>query len=68
MSPRAATASTSYAQGLVCEFSGPGDLWIQTMSNQAFLDWLIPRLPTSRTGSGGRGDVGGIIGTILGGR
>jgi uncharacterized protein (TIGR00266 family) len=55
-------------EGLVCEFSGRGDVWLQTRSNQAFLDWLIPRLPTSRTGSGGRGDVGGIIGNILGGR
>lgn len=55
-------------EGLVCEFSGRGDLWIQTRSNQAFLDWLIPRLPTSRTSTGGRGDVGGIIGNILGGR
>jgi uncharacterized protein (TIGR00266 family) len=55
-------------EGLVCEFSGRGDVWLQTRSNQAFLDWLIPRLPTSRTSSGGRGDAGGIIGNILGGR
>jgi uncharacterized protein (TIGR00266 family) len=55
-------------EGLVCEFSGRGDVWLQTRSNQAFLDWLIPRLPTSKTSSGGRGDVGGILGNILGGR
>jgi uncharacterized protein (TIGR00266 family) len=55
-------------EGLVCEFSGRGDVWLQTRSNQAFLDWLIPRLPTSRTSSGGRGDVGGILGNMLGGR
>lgn len=55
-------------EGFVCEFSGRGDLWIQTRSNQAFLDWLIPRLPTSRTGSGGRGGIGGMIGNVLGGR
>jgi uncharacterized protein (TIGR00266 family) len=55
-------------EGLVCEFSGRGEVWLQTRSNQAFLDWLIPRLPTSRTSSGGRGDAGGIIGNILGGR
>ena len=41
-------------EGLVCEFSGRGTLWLQTRSSQAFLQWLIPRLPTSRTGSGGR--------------
>jgi uncharacterized protein (TIGR00266 family) len=55
-------------EGLVCEFSGRGDVWLQTRSNQAFLDWLIPRLPTAHTGSGGRGDIGGIIGNVLGGR
>lgn len=52
-------------EGLVCEFRGTGNVWLQTRSNQAFLDWLIPRLPTSRTGSGGRGDVGGILGNLL---
>lgn len=55
-------------EGLVCQFSGRGDVWLQTRSNQAFLDWLIPRLPTSRTSSGGRGNVGGILGNVLGGR
>lgn len=55
-------------EGLVCEFSGRGQVWLQTRSNQAFLDWLLPRLPTSKTSSGGRGDVGGIIGNMLGGR
>lgn len=52
-------------EGLVCEFSGKGELWLQTRSNQAFLDWLLPRLPTARTSSGGRGDIGGIIGNVL---
>jgi uncharacterized protein (TIGR00266 family) len=55
-------------EGLVCEFSGRGDVWLQTRSNQAFLDWLIPRLPTAHASSGGRGDIGGIIGNVLGGR
>ena len=52
-------------EGLVCEFSGKGEVWLQTRSNQAFLDWLIPRLPTAHTASGGRGDIGGIIGNVL---
>lgn len=55
-------------EGLVCEFTGSGNVYLQTRSNQAFLDWLLPRLPTAHTSSGGRGDVGGIIGNILGGR
>lgn len=52
-------------EGLVCEFSGAGDVWLQTRSNQAFLDWLVPRLPTAHTSSGG---IGGILGNILSGR
>jgi uncharacterized protein (TIGR00266 family) len=52
-------------EGLVSEFSGRGNVWLQTRSDQAFLDWLLPRLPTSRASSGGRGDVGGMIGNLL---
>jgi uncharacterized protein (TIGR00266 family) len=55
-------------EGLVSEFSGQGNVWLQTRSNQAFLDWLLPRLPTAHTSSGGRGDVGGILGNILRGQ
>jgi uncharacterized protein (TIGR00266 family) len=55
-------------EGLVCEFTGRGDVWLQTRSNQAFLDWLLPRLPTANASSGGRGDIGGIIGNVLSGR
>jgi len=50
-------------EGLVCEFRGAGDLYMQTRSTQAFLSWLIPRIP-GRTGGGG-GKVGGVIGNIL---
>jgi uncharacterized protein (TIGR00266 family) len=35
-------------EGLVCEFTGPGDLYVQTRSPEAFLGWLIPRLPSDR--------------------
>lgn len=52
-------------EGLVAEFKGTGSVWLQTRSNQAFLDWLVPRLPTSRTSSGGRGNIGGIVGNLL---
>jgi len=51
-------------EGLVCEFRGEGDLYLQTRSTQAFLSWLIPRLPT-RTGGGGGGRAGGVLGNIL---
>ncbi len=52
-------------EGLVCEFSGHGELWLQTRSSQAFLDWLVPRLPTAHTGSGGRNLGSSILGNIL---
>ena len=52
-------------EGLVAEFKGTGSVWLQTRSNQAFLDWLVPRLPTASTSSGGRGDIGGILGNVL---
>ncbi|CCQ32648.1 Mitochondrial biogenesis AIM24 protein [Halorhabdus tiamatea SARL4B] len=42
-------------EGLVCEFSGEGSVWLQTRSTDAFLSWLIPNLPTGNGGddSGG---------------
>jgi uncharacterized protein (TIGR00266 family) len=50
-------------EGLVCEFRGAGDLYLQSRSTQAFLSWLIPRIP-GRTGGGG-GVTGGVLGNIL---
>ena len=32
-------------EGLVCTFTGPGRVWIQTRSPDHFLAWLIPKLP-----------------------
>ena len=49
-------------EGLVCEFRGAGDLYLQTRSTQAFLSWLIPRIPGR---SGGGGTAGGVLGNIL---
>ena len=43
-------------EGLVCEFDGPGSVWLQTRSTDAFLSWLIPNLPSD----GGGGDDGGF--------
>ena len=34
-------------EGLVCEFEGPRTVWTQTRSQDAFLSWLIPQLPSS---------------------
>lgn len=35
-------------EGLVCTFEGSGRLWLQSRSQDAFLAWLIPKLPTDR--------------------
>ncbi|HUD70682.1 MAG TPA: TIGR00266 family protein [Dongiaceae bacterium] len=50
-------------EGLVCEFRGSGDLYMQTRSTQAFLSWLIPRIPGRSGGGGGVGS--GVLGNIL---
>ena len=52
-------------EGLVCEFRGSGTLYLQTRSTQAFLSWLIPRLPSGPGGGGPGGGAGGILGNIL---
>ncbi|ELZ26860.1 hypothetical protein C475_07996 [Halosimplex carlsbadense 2-9-1] len=36
-------------EGLVCEFSGEGTVWTQTRSPDAFLSWLIPKIPQRNT-------------------
>lgn len=32
-------------EGLVVDFTGPGDVYLQTRSPESFLGWLIPQLP-----------------------
>ncbi|WP_266079016.1 TIGR00266 family protein [Haladaptatus caseinilyticus] len=34
--------------GLICEFEGPGTIWMQSRSPAAFLTWLVPNLPDER--------------------
>jgi uncharacterized protein (TIGR00266 family) len=38
-------------EGLVVDFAGPTDLYLQTRSPEAFLSWLIPNLPNKSSGS-----------------
>jgi uncharacterized protein (TIGR00266 family) len=33
-------------EGFVVELAGPGTVWMQTRSADAFIDWLAPRLPS----------------------
>jgi uncharacterized protein (TIGR00266 family) len=37
-------------EGLVVDLSGPGRFWMQTRSEDAFLTWLIPKLPRRESG------------------
>ena len=39
-------------EGLVCTFTGPGRVFMQTRSEDAFLSWLIPHLPKQRQSGG----------------
>ena len=34
-------------EGLVCDLTGPGRIYLQTRSEDSFLGWLIPKIPTS---------------------
>jgi uncharacterized protein (TIGR00266 family) len=36
-------------EGFVVDFQGPGDVHLQTRSQQSLLSWLIPRLPSSNS-------------------
>lgn len=38
-------------EGLVVDFTGPTELFLQTRSPEAFLGWLIPKLPNRSSGS-----------------
>lgn len=38
-------------EGLVCAFEGPGRVWLQSRSQDAFLSWLIPQLPSQQQGN-----------------
>mgnify|MGYP003585871841 FL=1 len=37
-------------EGLVVDLTGPGVIYTQTRSPRAFLDWIIPQLPTQNKG------------------
>ncbi len=38
-------------EGLVCRFEGPGRVWLQSRSQDAFLAWLVPQLPSQQQGN-----------------
>jgi len=38
-------------EGLVCELTGPGRVLMQTRSEEAFINWLVPKLPRPSSNS-----------------
>ena len=42
-------------EGLVCTYTGPGRVFLQTRSEDAFLAWLIPHLPKQSGSGSGKG-------------
>ena len=55
---RAVTSATS-GEGLVMEFTGPGEVWLQTRNPEAFSNWLYRLLPKPSNSSSGVGFGGG---------
>ena len=43
-------SSLTSGEGLVCDLTGPGRIVLQTRSEDAFLSWLIPKLPRPNAG------------------
>jgi len=38
-------------EGFVADLTGPGQVWVQTRSQDQFLSWLIPKLPSTSSSS-----------------
>ncbi len=52
--------SMASGEGVVAEYTGPGDLYLQTRNLQAFAGQLIPFFPSQGNGGGGGITVGGF--------
>lgn len=39
-------------EGMVCDLTGPGRIYLQTRSQDAFVDWLAPKLPKPNANGG----------------
>lgn len=49
-------------EGVVGEFTGPGTVWTQSRSSQAFLTWLLPKMPGTGGAKAGRGGLDALLG------
>lgn len=57
-----AVSSATTGEGVVMEFVGPGEVWIQTRNPEAFGGWLSQFLPNATNQSSGSGLVGNLLG------
>jgi uncharacterized protein (TIGR00266 family) len=68
---RALTSATT-GEGLVMEFTGPGEIWLQTRNPQAFTGWLQSMMPSSGSSASSSasaataGGLGATLGSFLG--
>lgn len=60
-----AVNSAVTGEGLVMEFTGPGEVWIQTRNPSAFGGWIAGLLP--RQSNAASGSPLGAVGSLLGG-
>jgi uncharacterized protein (TIGR00266 family) len=62
-----AAASAATGEGLVMEFTGPGDVWIQSRNPGAFSSWVYHLMPHQEAAhSEGGGGLLGAVGKVLG--
>jgi uncharacterized protein (TIGR00266 family) len=54
-------------EGLVADFVGPGRVWLQTRSPEAFLGWLGSNMPDSTKKAAAFGGGGLLAGSLFGG-
>jgi len=41
-------STVASGEGLVCEFTGPGRIYLQTRSEEALVNWMVARLPSKK--------------------
>ncbi|MDB5098475.1 MAG: hypothetical protein JWM80_2896 [Cyanobacteria bacterium RYN_339] len=63
---RAATSAAT-GEGLVMEFTGPGNVWIQSRNPGAFSAWVHELMPKASSASSEGGGLLGTVGKVFGG-
>lgn len=58
-------SSFTSGEGLVCRFTGPGKIYIQTRNSSAFGSWIRKLVPVTNTSSGGSSSGLDIVGDVF---